>query len=133
VPEPPDRPIERSAKGRLHPWISRRRLPGEDVRLYDAEQVLSVEARHQGERSNLAKAIAALTADRTARDRYRATPGPGSAPWLCAPSHDRAGQLVGMLADYNHSWLRYDSEGVEVIRHNPNDSTGNAARRGGGA
>jgi hypothetical protein len=94
VPEPRDRPIEQSARGSLRPWLlsaesylallfkdpeearqARRgflecSMSDEDIRLYGAKQVLRIEAHHQQERSNLARAIAALTAHRTARERY---------------------------------------------------------------
>jgi hypothetical protein len=141
VPESHDWPLERSARGSLRPWffsaegylgllfkdgeearrarrgLLERGVPEEDVRLYDADQVLSTEARLQEERSALARAIAALTADRQARDRYldNARAG-GSALWLYAPTHERADRLIGLLADYDYVSLRYyGSEGVEVI------------------
>jgi hypothetical protein len=111
VPESHDWPLERSARGRLRPWffsaegylgllfkdseearraqrgLMERGVPEEDVRLYDADQVLGNEAHIQEERSPLARAIAALTAYPTARDRYLgdARAG-GSAVWLNAPT-----------------------------------------------
>jgi hypothetical protein len=45
-------------------------VPANDVRLYDAEEVLSIASRLQQERSILAKAIAAVVSDREARQRY---------------------------------------------------------------
>jgi hypothetical protein len=41
-----------------------------DVRLYHAEEVLSIASRPQPERSILAKTIAAVVSDREARQRY---------------------------------------------------------------
>jgi hypothetical protein len=64
-----------------------------------------------------AVAIAALVADREARQRYlgNAEAG-GSALWLFAPTEDRADQLVGFLADYNYRSLRYyGDQGVKDI------------------
>jgi hypothetical protein len=104
--------------GRAGRGLLERGVPDQDVRLYGAEQVLSNEARLQDERAPLARAIAALTADNTARDRYldNAKAG-GSALWLYAPTHERADRLIGLLADYDDVSLRYHgSEGVEVIR-----------------
>jgi hypothetical protein len=142
VTEPHNWPIENLARGSLRPWFfsaegylavlfkdgeeaqrAQRGLleggvPDEDVRLYDAEQILSIEARLQQERSNLAKAIAALTGDRTARERYldNARAG-GAALWLFAPSEERADRLVVLLADYDYLSLRYfGDEGVQDIR-----------------
>jgi hypothetical protein len=79
-----------------------------DVRLYQAEEVLSIASRLQQERSILAKTIAAVVSDREARQRYlgNARAG-GSALWLFAPTEDRADQLVGFLADYQYGFLRY--------------------------
>ena len=79
-----------------------------DVRLYHAEEVLSIASRPQQERSILAKTIAAVVSDREARQRYlgNARAG-GSALWLFAPTEDRADQLVGFLADYQYGFLRY--------------------------
>jgi hypothetical protein len=153
MPEPRDWPTERSASGSLRPWFfsaegylvllfkdheeARRAQRGlqehgvadQDVRLHDAEQVLGIEARLQEERSPLAKAIAALTADRGAMDRYRGNArAGGSALWLHAPTHEDADRLIGLLADFDYRSLRYyGSEGVEVIRRdpdNPADSSG---------
>jgi hypothetical protein len=142
VPEPHDWPLERSARGSLRPWffsaegylgllfkdgeearraqrgLLERGVPNEDVRLYDAEKVLSNEARLEEERSPLARAIAALTADHAAKDRYLGNArAEGSALWLYAPTHERADRLIGLLADYDYLSLRYSgSEGVEFIR-----------------
>jgi hypothetical protein len=145
VPEPPDWPIEKPAKGSLRPWflaaegymlllfkdgeearrahrgLLERGVPDQDVRLYDAGQVLSIQSRLEEERSPLAKAIAALTVDRKARQGYldNARAG-GSALWLYAPTHEGADRLIGLLADYAYVALRYwGSDGVEVIRQDP--------------
>ena len=92
-------------------------MPENDIRLYQAEEILSITARQQQERSILAKTIAALVADREARKRYLGSAqAGGSALWLFAPTEDRADQLVGFLADYNYGSLRYYSDqGVKDI------------------
>jgi histidinol-phosphate/aromatic aminotransferase/cobyric acid decarboxylase-like protein len=92
--EPHDWPFEQPARGTLRPWyltaagylavlfpdgqeaqrakqgLLQRGLLANDVRLYDAEEVLSIASRLQQERSILAKAIAAVVSDREARQRY---------------------------------------------------------------
>lgn len=85
-----------------------------DVRLYDAEEVLNIASRLQQERSILAKTIAAVVSDREARQRYlgNARAG-GTALWLFAPTEDRADQLVGFLAD--GSLRYYGDKGVKDI------------------
>jgi hypothetical protein len=139
--EPHDWPFEQPAKGTLRPWyltaagylavlfpesteaqraqqgLLERGVPENDVRLYDAEEILTIASRLQHERSALAKTIAAVVADRQARQRYlgNARAG-GSALWLFAPTEDRADQLVGFLADYNYGSLRYyGDKGVKDI------------------
>jgi len=56
----------------------------------------------------VAKAVAALVADPDAKQRLldNAWTG-GAALWLVAPTRDRAGHLVQLLADYDYSSLRY--------------------------
>jgi hypothetical protein len=130
--EPHDWPFEQPARGTLRPWyltaagylavlfpdsqeaqrakqgLLERGVLANDVRLYQAEEVLSIASRLQQERSILAKTIAAVVSDREARQRYlgNARAG-GSALWLFAPTEDRADQLVGFLADYQYGFLRY--------------------------
>lgn len=140
--EPHDWPFEQPARGTLRPWyvtaagylavlfpdsqeaqrakqgLLERGVPANDVRLYDAETVLSIDSRLQQERSILARTIAAVVSDREARQRYldNARAG-GSALWLFAPTEDRADQLVGFLADYHYGSLRYyGDKGVEDIQ-----------------
>ena len=141
MPEPHDWPFEQPARGSLRPWyltaagylavlfsdsqeaqraqqgLLEWGMPEKDIRLYQAEEILSITARQQQERSILAKTIAALVADREARQRYlgNAQAG-GSALWLFAPTEDRADQLVEFLADYNYGSLRYyGDQGVKDI------------------
>jgi hypothetical protein len=92
--EPHDWPFEQPARGTLRPWYltatgylavlfsdsqeaqrAQRGLlewgmPENDIRLYQAEEILSIASRQQQERSTLAKTIAALVTDREARQRY---------------------------------------------------------------
>ena len=141
MPEPRDWPFEQPARGTLRPWdltatgylvvlfgdreeakrakrgLLERSVPENDLRLYEAEEILSIPSRLQKERSPLAKTIAAVVADPKARQRYldNARAG-GSALWLFAPTEDRADQLVGLLADYNYGFLRYHGDkGVKDI------------------
>ena len=86
--EPHDWPFEQPAKGILRPWyltaagylavlfpesteaqraqqgLLERGVPGHDVRLYHAEEILNIASCLQQERSALAKTIAAVVADR---------------------------------------------------------------------
>jgi hypothetical protein len=140
--EPHDWPFEQPAKGTLRPWhytavgylavlfsdheearraqhgLREQGVPEDDLRLYEAEEILRIDARLQEERSILAKAINALVADRPARDRYlgNARTG-GSALWIYAPTKDRADRLVGLLADCHYASLRYfGDDGVEDVQ-----------------
>jgi hypothetical protein len=92
-------------------------VPDQDLRLYHAEETLRIASRIQEERSILAKAIAALVADRPAGARFlsNARAG-GSALWIFAPTKDRADRLVGLLADYHYVSMRYyGDDGVEDV------------------
>jgi hypothetical protein len=142
VPEPPDWPLEQPAEGTLRPWYltstgylvvlfrdpaeaqraHRGLLDGkvapDQVRLYEPEELQANLSRLQEERSILARAVAALVADpeykRLFLDNARAG---GAAMWLVAPTKDRADQLVGMLADYSYSSVRYyGQEGVSDLQ-----------------
>ena len=130
-----DWPFEQPAGGSLRPWYltatgylvvlfsdleeaerARRGLveaevSEQDLRLYPSEEILDILARLQKERSILARAVAALAADASARQRFldNARTG-GAALWLVAPTRDRADQLVGLLADYGYRSLRYYGE-----------------------
>ena len=133
--EPHDWPLERPAEGTLRPWyltatgylvvlfgdpeearrahrgLLEREVPAGEVRVYESEELLRNMSRLQKERSLLARAVAALSADPPARQRFldNARSG-GSAMWLIAPSRERAKKLVGLLADYGYSSLRYYGE-----------------------
>jgi hypothetical protein len=130
-----DWPFEQPAGGSLRPWYltatgylvvlfgdlqeaerARRGLveaevSEQDLRLYASEEIMDILARLQKERSILARAVAALAADASARQRFldNARTG-GAALWLVAPTRDRADQLVGLLADYGYRSLRYYGE-----------------------
>jgi hypothetical protein len=141
VTEPRDWPLEQSAEGTLRPWyltssgylmvlfrdhaeaqrahqgLIERSVAPEELRLYEAEEILRNVARLQEERSILARAVAALVADPEARRRFldNARTG-GAALWLVAPTKDRADHLVVLLADYGYSSLRYyGQEGVSDL------------------
>jgi hypothetical protein len=132
VTEPPDWPLERPGKGAVRPWyltatgylmvlfgdpeearrahrgLLERGLPADEVRLYESEELLRHLSRLQKERSLLARAVAALSADPPVRRRFLDTArAGGSVMWLIAPNRERAKRLVGLLADYGYSSLRY--------------------------
>jgi hypothetical protein len=87
------------------------KVPQEDIRLYEPEEILGILARAQKERSILAKALFALAADPSVKQRVldNARTG-GAALWLVAPTRDRADHLVALLADYRYWSLRYYGE-----------------------
>jgi hypothetical protein len=145
VTEPHDWPLEQPAAGTLRPWYSRatgylmvlfsdpeeaqraqrglleREVPQEELRLYESEEILRIVARLQEERSILAKAVAALVADPSVKQRFLDTARTGGAIlWLVAPTRDRADHLVGLLADYSYSFLRYyGDDGVADVQQDP--------------
>jgi hypothetical protein len=141
VTEPHNWPFEQPAGGTLRPWYltatgflmvlfshpeeAQRARSGllehgvsqEDIRLYESGEILRILARAQKERSILAKAVFALAADPSVKQRVldNARTG-GAALWLVAPTRDRADHLVGLLADYDYSSLRYyGEEGVADV------------------
>jgi hypothetical protein len=132
VTEPHDWPLERPAEGTVRPWyltatgylvvlfgdpeearrahrgLLEREVPDREVRLYESEELLRNLSRLQKERSLLARAVAALSADPPARQRFLANArAGGAAMWLIAPNRGRAKRLIGLLADYGYSSLRY--------------------------
>jgi hypothetical protein len=142
VTEPHDWPLEQPAEGTLRPWyltatgylvvlfrdpaeaqrahrgLIERKVAPEELRLYEAEEILRNLARLQEERSILARAVAALVADPGVKQRFldNARTG-GAALWLIAPTKDRADHLVVLLADYSYSSLRYyGQEGVSDLQ-----------------
>jgi len=145
VTEPHDWPLEQPASGTLRPWYltatgflmvlfsdpeeaqrARRGLlegevPEEDIRLYESEEILRIVARLQQERSIAAKAVAALVGDPSVKQRFLDTARTGGAVlWLVAPTRDRADRLVGLLADYDYSFLRYyGDDGVADVQQDP--------------
>jgi hypothetical protein len=142
VTEPHDWPLEQPAEGTLRPWyltatgylvvlfrdpaeaqrahrgLIERKVAPEELRLYEAKEILRNLARLQEERSILARAVAALVADPGIKQRFldNARTG-GAALWLVAPTKDRADHLVVLLADYSYSSLRYyGQEGVSDLQ-----------------
>jgi hypothetical protein len=130
VTEPHGWPLEQPAEGTLRPWYltatgylmvlishpeeARRARSGllehgvspEDIRLYESEEIVRILARAQKERSILAKAVFALAADPSVRQRILDNARTcGAALWLVAPTRD-----VPLLADYSYSSLRYYGE-----------------------
>jgi hypothetical protein len=142
VTEPPDWPLEQPAAGTVRPWyltatgylvvlfgdpaearrahqgLLERKVAPEEVRLYESEELQRNLSRLQEERSILARAVAALVADPGVKQRFldNARAG-GAALWLVARTKDRADQLVGLLADYGYSSLRYyGQDGVSDLQ-----------------
>jgi hypothetical protein len=132
ITQPQDWPFEQPADGTLRPWyltasgylevlfsdpeeaqraqrgLLQHQIPKEELRLYESEEILRILSQLQEARSIVAKAVAALVADPDAKQRLldNAWTG-GTALWLVAPTRDRAGHLVQLLADYDYSSLRY--------------------------
>jgi len=135
VTEPHNWPLEQPAEGTLRPWyltatgylmvlfshpeeahrarsgLLQHKVSRKDIRLYESEEIVRILARAQKERSILAKAVFALAADPSVKQRIldNARTG-GAALWLVAPTRDRADHLVALLADYSYSSLRYYGE-----------------------
>jgi hypothetical protein len=145
VTEPHDWPLDRPAEGTLRPWyltatghlmvlfsdpeeaqraqrgLLEHKVPKEELRLYESEEILRILARAQKERSILAKAVFALAADPQVKQRVldNARTG-GAALWLVAPTRDRADHLVVLLADNSYSFLRYyGDDGVADVQQDP--------------
>ena len=80
-------------------------------------------ARAQKQRSILAKAVFALAADPSVRQRILDNARTGSAAlWLVAPTRDRADHLVVLLADYGYSFLRYyGDDGVADVQRDADE------------
>jgi len=142
VTEPHDWPLEQPAEGTLRPWYFRatgylmvlfsdpeeaqraqrgllqHKVPQEELRLYKSEEILRIVVQLQEERSIVAKAVAALVADPSVKQRFLATARTGGATlWLVAPTRDHADHLVGLLADYSYSFLRYyGDDGVADVQ-----------------
>jgi hypothetical protein len=142
VTEPHNWPFEQSAEGNLRPWyltatgylmvlfshpeeaqrarsgLLEHKVAQEDIRLYESEEILRILARAQKERSILAKAVFALAADASVKQRFLDSARTGGATlWLVAPTRDRADHLVGLLADHDYSSLRYyGEEGVADVQ-----------------
>jgi hypothetical protein len=94
-------------------------VPEEDGWLYDSEQILSITSRLRAELSNLARAIVALTSDRTARQRYLDNAGAGALHSGFAPIEERADPLVRLVAGYDYlSPLLRQRRCVEEVKGN---------------
>ena len=139
--EPQNWPFEQPAKGTLRPWHAKatgylmvlfpdpgeaqrarrglleREVARDDTRLYESEEILRIMSRLQEERSLVAKAVAALVADPSVKQHFlvNARTG-GAALWVLARTRHRADHLVGLLADYDYSFIRYyGEEGVADV------------------
>ena len=137
-----DWPLEQSAEGTLRPWylmatghlmvlfsdpgeaqraqrgLLEHKVPKEELRLYESEEILRILALAQKQRSVLAKAVFALAADPSIKQQIldNARTG-GAALWLVALTRDSADHLVVLLADYGYSFLRYyGDDGVADVQ-----------------
>ena len=111
VTEPHDWPLEQPAEGTLRPWYFRatgylmvlfsdpeeaqraqrglleHKVPHEELRLYESEDILRIVARLQENRSILAKVVAALVPTLRSSSASWTMPGPAAPPsgWLLQP------------------------------------------------
>jgi hypothetical protein len=93
---------------RAHRGLLEHKVPKEELRLYESEEILRILARAQEERSVLAKAVFAFAADTSVKQRILDNARTrGAALWLVAPTRDRADHLVVLRADFGYSFLRY--------------------------
>jgi hypothetical protein len=102
--------------------LLRGKVPREELRLYESEQILRIVSQLQEERSIVAKAVAAFVAGPDAKQRFldNAWTG-GGALWLVARTRARADHLVQLLADYGNSSLRYYGDhGVNDVQRDAN-------------
>jgi len=155
VTEPHDWPLEQPAEGTLRPWYFRatgylmvlfsdpeeaqraqrglldRKVPQEELRLYESEEILRIMSQLQEERSIVAKAVAALVADPAAKQRFLDNAWTGGAVlWVAAPTRDRADHLVQLLADYDYSSLRYYGDhGVTDVQRDADQHHSPAGRK----
>jgi len=154
VTQPQDWPFEQPAEGTLRPWyltatgylevlfsdpeearrtqrgLLEHKVPPEELRLYESEEILRILSRLEHERSIVAKAVAALVADPESKQRFldNARTG-GAALWLVAPTRDRADHLVQLLADYDYSSLRYYGDhGVTDVQRDADQHPSHAGR-----
>ena len=109
--KPQDWPFEQPAEGTLRPWyltatgylealfsdpeeaqraqrgLLQRKIPREELRLYESEEILRILSQLQEERSVVAKAVADLVADLQPSSASWTTPGQAAPPsgWLPGP------------------------------------------------
>ena len=103
--EPHDWPFEQPAEGTLRPWyltatgylmalfshpeeaqrarsgLLRHQVSREDIRLYESQEILRILARAQAQRSILAKAVFALAADPSVKQRILNNAHTAAAPF----------------------------------------------------
>ena len=92
-------------------------VPDDDARLYASAEILGIESHRTEDGSNLARTVAAFTADDAIKRLYLDTARAGGAAlWLFSPTEEAANRLVRLLADFDYILLRYYSpEGVGTI------------------
>jgi hypothetical protein len=97
-------------------------LPEQDLRLYEAEETLRLWSRMEEERSILAKAVAALVADRPARERYLSNARSGAPPCDRCPDQGTrrpVGGAARRLAVLRRGWLGRHLWGRRLTSHTP--------------
>ncbi len=104
--------------GRARDGLLANGVPPAEMRLYTSHEILEIESMRAAARSPVAKAIAAVTADPDAKQRYFGTARRGGAAlWLFAPTEAGANRLLRLLADHDYSFVRYyGGDGVVDIR-----------------
>jgi hypothetical protein len=97
--------------------LEERGIPQDDMRLYSGEEILEIESRFGEERSNVARVVEVMTADRDVKTRYidNARAG-GAALWLFAPRKEMVDRSMRLLADHDYFFMRYyGPDGVEDV------------------
>jgi hypothetical protein len=126
-----DWPFEKATEGGVRPWFlsatgylvvlfadlagaQRARevlsnlVPDGDMRLYDAEETLAIEARRSEASSKVAKAVVDMTVDESMRETYlETTRAGGAALWVYAPDDDVADRVIRLLANHEYVHVRY--------------------------
>jgi hypothetical protein len=83
-------------------------MPDSDIRLYQGEETLAIEARRAESSSKVAKTVTELTVDDAMRERYLASARAGGAAlWVYVPTDDMADRVMRLLANEEYVHLRY--------------------------
>ncbi len=126
-----DWPFEKATEGGVRPWFLSatgylvvlfsdlsgaegakealaKLIPNSDMRLYEGEETLAIEARRTESSSRVAKTVTELTVDDAMRERYLTSARAGGAAlWVYAPNDDVADRVMRLLAGEEYVHLRY--------------------------